>query len=141
MVAQASATVAPAAGGEAKQVTFGDYRILQKLGAGGMGVVYKAHQISLDREVAIKVLSRELASKPMNVERFKREGRSMAKLDHPNILRCLEVGQHQKFHYLAMEYIDGGSVQGWLKKLGKFSIGDALHIVLACACAWSTPTN
>jgi serine/threonine-protein kinase len=128
-------TGGPAARKDAKQMSFGDYRILEKLGAGGMGVVYKAHQISLDRDVAIKVLSRELASKPANVERFKREARAMARLDHPNILRCIEVGQHEKFHYLSMEFIDGGSVQGWLKKLGKFSIGDSLHIVLACAHA------
>lgn len=111
----------------------GDYKLLKKLGAGGMGAVYKAHQISLDREVALKLLSRELASKPAFVERFKREARVMARMDHPNILRCFDVGEANGWHYLAMEFVDGGSVEGWLKKLGKFSVEDALYIVLCCA--------
>jgi serine/threonine-protein kinase len=100
-----------------------------------MGSVYKALQVSLEREVAVKVLSKELASKPSFVQRFLREARVMAKLDHPNILRCFDVGAVQGFHYLSMEYVDGGSVEGWLKKLGKLSIGDSLYIILACAHA------
>src|SRR6185436_16472712 len=102
----------------------GDYRLLKKLGQGGMGAVYKAHQISLDREVAIKVLSKELAAKPSFVQRFKREARVMAKMDHPNILRCFDVGEAKGYHYLSMEFIEGGSIEGWLKKLGKFPLGD-----------------
>lgn len=133
------ATVVPggAQGAKAagKMATFGDYKLISKLGEGGMGVVYKAHQISLDRDVAIKVLSKALASNATYVERFYREARAMARLDHPNIIRSYEVGQKQGLHYLVAEYIDGGSVQGWLKKLGTFAIGDALHIILACARA------
>src|SRR5262249_60164638 len=76
-----------------KPVIAGDCRLLKKLGQGGMGTVYKAHQISLDREAAVKVLSKELARKPAFLQRFLREARVMAKLDHPNILRCYEVGE------------------------------------------------
>src|SRR5262245_19449419 len=83
----------PTSGGAQKTAVLGDYRLLKKLGQGGMGTVYRAHQISLDREVAIKVLSKQLASKPAFVQRFLREARVMAKLDHPNILRCHEVGE------------------------------------------------
>jgi serine/threonine protein kinase len=118
-----------------KKITLGDYQIIKKLGQGGMGTVYLAHQLSLDRDVALKVLSRELANKPHRVERFLREARLMAKLDHPNILRCYEVGQAMGYHYLAMEYAEGGSIGNVLAKRGKFSVGDALHIALACARA------
>src|SRR5262249_20391142 len=61
----------------------GDYKLLKKLGQGGMGAVYKAHQVSLDRDVAVKVLSKELAGKSSFVQRFKREAQVMAKMDHP----------------------------------------------------------
>ncbi len=125
--------VAPREPGKVSQL--GDFRLLKKLGQGGMGTVYKAHQVSLDREAAVKVLSRELAAKPALVQRFLREARVMARLDHPNLLRCYEVKEEKGFHYLAMEYVDGGSVETWLRKLGRFSVGDALHITLACARA------
>ncbi len=121
--------------GQPKATVLGDFKLIKKLGQGGMGTVFKAHQISLDREAALKVLARELTSKPAFVERFKREARVMAKLDHPNILRCFHVGEEKGLHYLAMEFVEGGSIEGYRKKLGKFSLGDALHIVLACAAA------
>jgi serine/threonine protein kinase len=113
----------------------GEYRLLKKLGAGGMGTVYLARQERLDRQVALKVLSRDLAAKPAFVQRFLREARVMARLDHPNILHCYDVGEARGLHFLAMEYADGGSVESWLKKLGRFSLADALHITLACARA------
>jgi serine/threonine-protein kinase len=133
---QAAASQAPAPGlSPGKTNVLGDYRLLKKLGQGGMGAVYKAHQISLDRPVAVKVMSKQLAAKPAFVHRFLREARVMARLDHPNIVRCFEVKEENGLHYLAMEYVDGGSVETWLRKLGKFSLGDALHIVLRTADA------
>jgi serine/threonine-protein kinase len=135
----AGATVAGAAPPAAKTApkekvnTLGDFRLLKKLGEGGMGSVYKAHQISLDREVAVKVLSKQLASNPSFVERFQREARLMARLDHPNILRCFGVGEEHGWHYFAMEFIDGGSMQGLLDRQGKLSVGDSLRVVLTCA--------
>lgn len=131
---KSAGTMAPASGTQKSQ-TLGDYQLMKKLGQGGMGAVYLAHQISLDRDCALKVMTKELASKPAFVQRFMREARVMAKLDHPNILRCFEVGEALGFHYLSMEFVEGGSVQDWLKKLTKLSIGDSLHIVLACAHA------
>jgi serine/threonine-protein kinase len=118
-----------------KTPQLGDYRLIKKLGAGGMGTVYLAQQVSLDRQVALKVLSKDLAGKSAFVQRFQREARLMAKLDHPNILRCLDVGEVSGHHYLAMEFVEGGSLQDWLRKLGKFSVEDAVHVVLACARA------
>jgi serine/threonine-protein kinase len=133
--AEASAAGASAAPKVKKLDKLGDYKLIKKLGAGGMGEVYKGHQISLDRDVAIKVLFKHLAANTDFVERFQREARIMAKLDHPNILRCYGVGQEGGFHYFAMEFVDGGSMQDVLDKRGKLSVGDALHVILACARA------
>ena len=113
----------------------GEYKLIKRLGAGGMGEVYKGFQESLERDVAIKVLFKHLASNKDFVERFQREARIMAKLDHPNILRCYGVGEESGFHYFAMEFIDGGSMQDVLDRHGKLSVGDALHIILECARA------
>lgn len=110
--------------------TLGDYKLLKKLGQGGMGSVYKAQHVETGDIVALKVLSKELAAKGNFVQRFLREARAMEKLDHPNVLRSLGTGNAKGFHFLAMELVDGGSVEGWLKKLGRFSVGDALHILL-----------
>jgi serine/threonine protein kinase len=126
---------APAGARKAVTMLDGDYKLLKKLGQGGMGAVFKAHQVSLDRIVAVKVLAKELASKDAYVQRFQREARMMIKLDHGNILRCFGVGKDKKtgFHYLSTELVEGGSVESWRKKLGRFSIGDALHIILKTA--------
>ncbi|HEV3255693.1 MAG TPA: serine/threonine-protein kinase [Gemmataceae bacterium] len=125
----------PASASKLKVAALGEFRLVQKLGAGGMGIVYKAQQTSLDREVALKVLSKHLAENPDFVQRFQREARLMARLDHPNILRGFAVGEEKGFHYFAMEYVDGGSMEGWLKRLGKLNVGDALHVVITCARA------
>src|SRR5262249_32437964 len=118
-----------------KTAVLGDFRLVKKLGVGGMGQVFKGRQISLDRDVAVKVLSKQLAGNPAFVQRFYREARIMARLDHPHIVRCYGVGEAFGWHYVAMEYLDGGSMQDQLKKLGKLSLGDALHVILACAHA------
>lgn len=133
--AEAKRVAAKPAPGAAKASVLGDYKLLKKLGQGGMGAVFKAHQVSLDRDVAVKVLSKELSGKPAFVERFKREARVMAKMDHPNILRCFEVGEASGYHYLSIEFVEGGSLADWLKKLGKFALGDALHAIITIARA------
>jgi serine/threonine-protein kinase len=132
---------APAASGtnleaKPKKVTcLGEFRLVAKLGEGGMGTVYKARQNKLDRDVAVKVPFKHLTKDPAFVQRFEREARIMARLDHPNILRCYSVGEEYGLHYLAMEFIDGASMESWMTKLGKLTIGDALHVILACAHA------
>jgi hypothetical protein len=104
---QSEPAVARAAPVTEKAATIlGDYRLLQKLGQGGMGAVFKAHQISRDRVVAVKVLSKELAGKEANIKRFEREAKVMLKLDHPNILRCFDVDQARGYHFLTMEFIE-----------------------------------
>ena len=118
-----------------KLTRLGDFQLVHKLGEGGMGAVFKARQISLDREAAVKVLHRHLAADPSFVQRFLREARIMARLEHPNTVRCLFVGEEHGFHYFAMEFIDGGSLESWMKRLGRLEVGDALHVILACAHA------
>lgn len=130
--AKAGALAGPPGG---KLTALGDFKLVGKLGAGGMGVVYKARQVSLDRDVALKVLAKHLSENADYVARFQREAKLMARLEHPNVLRCYAVGTEYGFHYFAMEFVDGASFESWLKKFGKFSVGDALHVILKCADA------
>jgi len=125
----------PAKAPAQKISVLGDYRMVRRLGTGGMGSVYLARQISLDRDVALKVMSKELAGQSSFVDRFYREARLMARLEHPNIVRCHGVGQDKGWHFLAMEFVDGGSLTYWLDKEGQLSVGDTLHVILACADA------
>jgi len=86
------------------------YRILQLLGKGGMGRVYKALQVSLDRIVAIKILSRQYSSDEAFIRRFRREAMALAKLNHPNIVAVYDVGESDGRHFFSMEYMQGGSI-------------------------------
>lgn len=83
------------------------YRILSKIGAGGMGEVYLAQDTKLDRKIALKVLPSDVASNRDRMERFIREAKSAAALSHPNIAQIFEIGEHNGTHYIAMEFIDG----------------------------------
>ena len=117
-----------------KSVTrVGDFELKKRLGKGGMGEVFLAHQISLDRMVALKTLSKELSKKDDFVARFLREARSMAKLDHPNVVKVYAVDSFKGLHFAAIEYIDGKSVQDWLDQQEQFSVADAVHLTIAAA--------
>lgn len=124
----------PAARPKKKPVTrLGDFELKKRLGKGGMGEVFLARQTSLDRLVAIKTLSKQLAKQEDFVARFLREARSMAKLDHTNIVRVYAADSYKGVHYAAIEYIDGRSVQDWLNQDKQMSIGDAVHIAVVSA--------
>lgn len=122
--------------GEKKKVKqLGDFRLEKKLGQGGMGTVYLATQVSLDRKVALKTLSPELAKNETFVKRFLRESRSMAKLQHQNVVQVYAADSFKNIYFAALEFVDGCSMQDWQKKLGKLSVGDALHVVMVAADA------
>src|SRR5438270_9903680 len=109
----------------AASTKLGRYEILSQLGAGGMGEVYLAQDMKLDRKVALKILPAELASNRDRMERFIREAKSAAALNHPNIAHIYEIGSsplavkgrdsdsttNQETHYIAMEFIDGQTLR------------------------------
>jgi serine/threonine-protein kinase len=113
----------------------GDYRILRRLGEGGMGSVFLGYQEGDNRHVAIKVLPDHLADNQAAIDRFYREAKSGALLNHPNIVRNLAVGQDKATskHYLVMEFVDGPSALELLQRQGRLSVGDAVHLILDVA--------
>jgi serine/threonine protein kinase len=87
--------------------TLSHYRIEQRLGSGGMGVVYRAKDSKLGRDVAIKVLREELASDPDRLRRFEQEARAASALDHPNIITIYDIAESEGIHYIVMQYMEG----------------------------------
>jgi serine/threonine-protein kinase len=109
---------------------FGDYELLEEIARGGMGVVYRARQVSLNRIVALKmILSGQLAS-PADVQRFKSEAEAAANLDHPNIVPIYEVGEHEGQHYFSMKLVPAVS-----RQLSALSQKDAAKLVATVARA------
>lgn len=109
---------------------FPNLEILELLGQGGMGVVYKARQPRLDRLVALKVLSAEASRDPAFAERFSREARALARLNHPNIVAVYDFGEADGLYYLVMEFVDGLNMRQ-IEQAGKLSPREALRLVPA----------
>jgi hypothetical protein len=105
------------------------YRIEKKLGRGGMGDVYLAVQENLQRKVALKILAANLAGDADFVRRFQAEARAAAALSHPNVVVVHDVGEAAGYHYLTMEYMEGGNLEGRLGRVGKLGWEEVLHVL------------
>jgi urea transport system substrate-binding protein len=121
------------AGRLSKGERLGRYEITDTLGAGGMGVVYKAHDAAIDRDVAIKVLSADVSVNFNALNRFTVEARAAGKLSHPNTVGIYEIGESAGIHYLVMEFAPGGSVLDRLERDGAFSALEATRITIDAA--------
>ena len=116
----------------------GDFALLEELGRGGMGVVYLAHQISLDRPAALKILQDSYANNAEFVVNFIKEARSAAKLNHPHIVQAYAVGEDEGIFYYAMEYINGDTMKDVLKRDKIISVDKAVTIIQQIAEALDT---
>lgn len=117
------------------------YEIIRTLGEGGMANVYLAHDIILDRDVAVKILRGDLASDEKFVRRFHREAISASSLSHPNIVEMYDVGEDQGQYYIVMEYVEGKTLKNLIKKRGSLTLEEVIDIMLqltsAVGCAHS----
>jgi len=106
------------------------YRILGKIGAGAMAFVYNAQQLSLNRTVAIKVLPKRFSENPEYVQRFYKEGQAAGKLNHPNIVQAIDVGEAGGYHYFVMEYVEGKTISDDLTAGKVFEEQEAIDIII-----------
>jgi serine/threonine protein kinase len=113
----------------------GDFQLEKKIGQGGMGEVYKARQISLDRPVAVKVLTRGLASQPGFVERFQREAKAAANIVHPHVIQIYAYGIDNGTPYFAMEYVEGEDLQQRMRRVKRLPIEEIIDTMIAVASA------
>src|SRR5207302_3418110 len=119
--------------GKWKRFSIGKYKVLERLGSGGMGLVFLCEHKLMRRRVAVKVLPNTKADDPSSLERFYREARAVAALDHPNIVRAYDIDQDEKLHFLVMEYVDGASLQEIVKKSGPMDVIRSCHYIAQSA--------
>lgn len=117
-----------------EQIVLNDrYQLMERLGTGGMAMVYKAHDLTLERTVAIKILRKDFSNDPEFRARFHQEAKAAAKLSHPNIVTVHDFGLYQDQIFIVMEYVPGTDLKSLLKKEGKFTIPAAIDLMVqAC---------
>jgi serine/threonine-protein kinase len=111
----------------------GPYELLELIGGGGMGRVFRAYDVRLSRVVALKVLTPEQASDPQILARFQNEARSAARLSHPGIVQVFSAGEHNGIYYIAFEFVEGINLRTHVEQDGPLSVAEALHYVLQVA--------
>lgn len=115
--------------GRATSLRVGNYDLLDRIGAGGMGTVYKARHRRMKRIVALKVLSPEVLRNPLSIKRFQREVETIACLGHPNIVMAYDADEAELGHFLVMEFVNGRDTAAWVERDGPFSVAKAVDIV------------
>jgi serine/threonine protein kinase len=121
--------------GRPSGTVLGQYRLVRKIAAGGMGEVYEAIQLNLDRRVALKLVAEHFAADPVFLQRFEREAKAAALINHPNIVQVYDFGCVNDQYYLAMEYVDGKDLAEIVHERGKLDVAEALSIVEQTALA------
>src|SRR5438128_484677 len=115
--------------GKWRRFTIGKYKVLERIASGGMGSVYLCEHKFMRRRAAVKVLPVARSSDPSALERFYREARAVAALDHPNIVRAYDIDHEENLHFLVMEYVDGSSLQDIVKKSGPLDPARSAHYI------------
>ncbi len=113
----------------------GRYRLEARIGAGGMSTVYRALDGTLEREVAVKLMNREVASDSDQLERFRREARAVAQLSHPHIVGVIDAGEDDGRPYIVLEYVEGETLKDRIRRLGRLPITEALAYAIEIARA------
>ncbi|MBL8827326.1 MAG: SUMF1/EgtB/PvdO family nonheme iron enzyme [Planctomycetaceae bacterium] len=119
--------------GKTRGLSFGEYLVLDRIGAGGMGQVFKARHRRMDRLVALKVMASAAMKDQEAVKRFQREAKAAARLIHPNIVTAFDAGENGGVHFLVMEFVDGHDLSGYIKEHGPLAVPQAVDAVLQAA--------
>src|SRR5713226_3746497 len=119
--------------GKWRRFTIGKYKVLERIASGGMGSVYLCEHKFMRRRAAVKVLPTTKANDPSSLERFYREARAVAALDHPNIVRAYDIDQEENLHFLVMEFVDGASLQEIIKQSGPLDPIRSAHYISQAA--------
>ena len=127
--------VPPPGIGNLAGTTFGGYRIIKKIAQGGMGVIYEAIQLRLDRKVALKILTEPLAAQPEFFQRFEREAKAAAALNHPNVVQVHDFGEAEGRHFIIMEFVEGQNLSHYVGIRGPLPVNEALGLIEQAAGA------
>ena len=119
--------------GKWKRFFLGKYKVLEKLGTGGMGTVFLCEHKVMKRRVAVKVLPAAKAQDQASLQRFYREARAVAAVDHPNLVRAYDIDEDEGLHFLVMEFVDGINLQDLVKKFGQLDLLRACHYMYGSA--------
>ncbi|HUT88004.1 MAG TPA: protein kinase, partial [Thermoguttaceae bacterium] len=119
--------------GKTKGLVLGDYVVLDEIGAGGMGQVFKAWHRTMERTVALKKLPQKTMRSPQAIERFHREVKAAARLEHPNIVTAYDAGEAEGIHFLVMQYVDGRDLADVLAERGPLPVAEALDYMIQSA--------
>src|SRR5436305_4271856 len=113
----------------------GRYRLDEKIGAGGMSTVYRARDMTLERDVAVKLMHREIAADSDHLERFRREARAVAQLSHPYLVSVIDAGEDEGRPYIVFEYVEGETLKDRIRRMGRLPVAEAVAYAIETARA------